>query len=214
MNTYVISLKSATDRRSTLEERLAKGNIYDFEIFDATPPHEHLEEDIYSLTKRTWKKDNRLKNERKNDARMACYISHLSLLKHLLENGINECLILEDDIVFTRDITDVLYKQPKDCFCLFLDTTHIESLQGDHFIPNWVGENLRLDNNSGIRAWCAGAYWCNNIEKLYYNLLVNDPKLYDKCLIDYIHKEHTCYLYFPADRLCYQDRNTFESSIK
>lgn len=214
MQTFVISLESATDRRATLQERLNKGGIYDYTIWDATEPHPDNDSEIERITNRQWKHDPRLKNMIKNECRKACYLSHIGLMKHLIDNGINDALILEDDIEFTKDITDILYKQPKDSLISFLDTTHIENMGGFHN-PTWVGDNwLLLDKYSGIRCWCSGASYVSNISKLYYNLIVNPPKVYDKCLIDYIQRDHKTYLYFPAIRIAKQDRTSFESSIK
>jgi len=214
MNTYVISLESAIDRRATLEERLNRGGIYEYTIWDASGPDLLNEAEIYKICGREWKRDPRLKNMRKNDARMGCWLSHIKLMKHLIDQGINEALILEDDIEFTKDITDILYRQPKDSLISFLDTTHIENIGGFHN-PTWVGDNwLSLDKYSGIRCWCSGALYINNLTKVYYNLIVNTPKMYDKCLIDYIQKDHKTYLYFPVERVAKQDRRSYESSIK
>jgi len=214
MNTYVISLESATDRRSTLTQRLAQGGIYEYTIWNATEPHPDNDSEIERITGRQWRRDPRLKNMRKNDARKGCYLSHLYLLKHLIDNNINEALILEDDIEFTADITEILYKQPEDSLISFLDTTHIENIGGFHN-PTWVGDNwLLLDKYSGIRCWCAACYYVNNISKLYYNIIVNQPKVYDAVLIQYIQRDHKTYLYFPAIRIAKQDRSSFESSIK
>jgi GR25 family glycosyltransferase involved in LPS biosynthesis len=135
-------------------------------------------------------------------------------MKHLIDNNINEALILEDDIELSADITEILYRQPKDSLISFLDTTHIENMGGFHN-PTWVNENwLLLDKYSGIRCWCAACYFVADIKKVYYNLIVNAPKLYDKCLIDYIQKDFKTYLYFPAIRIAKQNRTEFESSIK
>ncbi len=214
MNTYVISLETATDRRATLQERLNKGSIFDYTIWDATAPDPNNEAEIYKITNREWKKDPRLKNMRKNEARIACWLSHLKLMKHLIDNNINEALILEDDIELSADITDILYRQPEDSLINFLDTTHIENMGGFHN-PTWFQDNwLLLDKYSGIRCWCSGAYYITDITKLYYNLIVNTPKMYDKCLIDYIQKDHKTYLYFPVERVAKQDRRSYESSIK
>lgn len=214
MNCYVISLETATDRRNTLEERLNRGGIYDYEIWNATGPDLFNDSEIYKITGREWKQDPRLKNVRKSDSRKACYLSHLLLMKHLIDKGINEALILEDDIEFTADITDILYRQPKNSLVSFLDTTHIEK-RGGYTNPTWVDENwLLLNNCSGIRCWCAGAYYITDITKVYYNLIVNPPKVYDKCLIDYIQKDFKTYLYFTVERIAKQDRRSYESSIK
>ncbi len=214
MNTYVISLETATDRRATLTQRLNKGGIYDFVIFNAIEPSPNNDSEIQRITGMAWKQDPRLKNLRKNEARKSCYLSHLYLMKHLIDNNINEALILEDDIEFNADITDILYNQPTNSLINYLDTTHIEKRSG-YCNPTWYGENwLELNKYSGIRCWCSGALYLTDITKLYYNLIIHPPKVYDKCLIDYIQRDHKTYLYFPVIRIVKQNRTEFESSIK
>lgn len=214
MKTFVISLDSAKDRRATLEERLAVGGIYDFEVWDAFEPHPDNDRIIRKMTNRDWIHDPRLKNMTKNEARKATYLSHMKLLAFCINKGINECLILEDDIVFTDDITDILYKQPKDSLMTFLDTTHIEGKPNPN--ARWDGNYLLL-KDSGVRAWCVGCVYINNISKVYYNLAICNPKVYDACLISYIQKRFNTYVYMDREnkkkRLAYQDRKTFKSSI-
>ena len=208
METYVISLPSATDRRETLADRLSKGGIYDFNVWDAISPSTINEYDIYSLTHREWWRDPRLKNERKNLSRKCCYLSHMKLLEYLISRGVNEALVLEDDISFDTDITEMLYNQPKDSLITFLDTTHIEGNPVED--ATWIGDYLLL-RDSGVRAWCSGCMYISDVKKVFFNISCNKPKVYDKCLIDYIQKDFKTYLLYKS--MCIQDRKTFASSI-
>ena len=92
----VISLRDS-ERRKTLQERLKKGGIDEYEVIDAQIPHPSNDEFIEQLAHgKFWRNDARLKNLSKMASRKACYISHVSNV--LYEFGELPLLILEDDI--------------------------------------------------------------------------------------------------------------------
>lgn len=215
MKTYVISVEECKDRRATLEERLNSGGIYDYEIFNATIPNSNNDSEIVKLTGREWHTEPRLKNMRKNNARKACYLSHLKVMKHAIDNGINEALILEDDILLNTDITTIINTQPKDAVMSFMDTTLVKprkyrSYKAD---PTWVGDWLLLNNKSGVRCWCSGACYYTNIKLVYNHMISNIPKSIDLSLIDYIQKDFITYVYLPKTKLIYQDRKHYKSGL-
>ena len=203
MFVYVISLPNSP-RRETLQERLLKGGIEDYEIWNAIEPYEGIETDIFHITNLEWSKCSLLKNERKNRCRQACWLSHITLLQHLVQNNINEALILEDDIVFKENIYSKLASIPLDSVASFLDRTW--KIEGT--IPEGDEDWKRIDK---CRVWCAGAIYYHNISKVILELISHRPKLWDKCLIDYIQKNHPTYYLNP--KIVIQDRNTFTSTI-
>jgi len=211
MKVVVISQKYSP-RQATLRERLLKGGITNYEIVYAHEPHCWDEEYITSMNygHEHWRRDPRLKNERKNAARMACYISHVDkVLWEAHQAGLEKILILEDDIVFKSNIMTKLTNQPEDALISFFDTTHIESIDGSCIVPYW--EDFHKINVDKYRVWCAGCYLVNDVKKVYNLIIEQPPRVYDKLLIE-IQKEHPCYLFMPP--VCYQDREQFESTIK
>lgn len=210
MKVYVISLENSK-RRDDLKQRLEIGGITDYEIVDAQEPHISNCDFIKSMTNgKIWTHDPRLKNEEKNQARMACYISHVDrvLMEAKLANE-KEILILEDDIVFKScNILDICDTLPSDALIGFLDTTKLEYVNGAEqgLCCDWE----KIDN-SKLRVWCAGCYLVRDTSKVLDLILNSTPKVYDKLLIDPIQKHHTCYVHLPS--VAKQDRNKFKSNI-
>ena len=217
MDIVVISQKNAKDRRATLDERLEYGGITKYRVFDAITSKDvevydrmwNDEDIVYPFG--VWKHDPRLKNKRKNTSRIACYLSHSTVIKRA--DPSEKLVILEDDIYFKKqDVFDItLGIVPEDCFIAFWDCTHIEYLDKTWNIYKTSGW-YKIDPTK-VRVWCAGCYLINNVEEV--QKVLNDKKegrVWDKCLIDYFQKNYPCYIWLAPS--CYQDRNTFESSIK
>jgi len=202
MESVVISLKKNTDRRNTLKEKLEFGGITNYQIFDAI--EECKEEDLPT----PWKKDPRLKNDRKYQSRKCCYMSHLTVLKSLNAPSI----ILEDDIYFKKqDVIPIsLSCLPEDAYMAFWDCTHIEEFDVS-WCPVKSGGWVKIDT-SNVRVWCAGCYWIKDPQEVYRTLCSRPSKVYDKCLIDYFQKEKPCYVWFAPS--CFQDRESYISDIK
>lgn len=208
----VISLKDSP-RRKDLAERLLKGGITKYDIVDAQEPHRSNFDYINAMTygENDWCRDPRLKNERKNSSRQACYISHVDkVLWEAKAEGIEKILILEDDIKFKSNIMEIIEGglQPEDSLISFFDTTHIEVI-GSEIVPFWDGFH-HIDSEL-YRVWCAGCYLINDVNKVYDLIIRQPPRVYDKLLVN-IQKSNKCYLYMPP--ICYQDRTKYVSNIK
>jgi GR25 family glycosyltransferase involved in LPS biosynthesis len=211
IKTVVISLIDSP-RRKDLAERLLVGGITKYEIVDAQEPHRSNFDYIQAMTygEHTWTKDSRLKNNRKNEARQACYISHVDrVLWEAKAEGLDKILILEDDIKFKSNLMEIINGglQPTDALISFYDSTHIEII-GDEILPYWEGHHHI--NTDLYRVWCAGCYLINDVNKVYDLIIKQRPRVYDKLLVN-IQKTHPCYIYFPP--CCYQDRKSFDSNI-
>ena len=112
MDIVVISQKNAKDRRATLDERLEYGGITKYRVFDAITSKDvevydrmwNDEDIVYPFG--VWKHDPRLKNKRKNTSRIACYLSHSTVIKRA--DPSEKLVILEDDIYFKKqDVFDI-----------------------------------------------------------------------------------------------------------
>lgn len=215
MDAVVISLVSSKDRRNSLKERLEFGGIKEFQIFDAVDKAE----EPYEFG--SWKHDPRLKNMAMNRARIYCYLSHLRVLKAA---GANPVLIMEDDILFTKEnVVPLSLKQlPPDAELAFWDCTLIEErdetkrtnwkkVRSEKWNPTGKSGWVRIDVKK-FRVWCTAAYYVKDASKAYEILMEKQSKVYDKCLIDYFQKDKPCYLWLPQAAI--QDRVSFNSSIK
>jgi len=206
----VITIEGCEDRLVDLTVRLSKGGIQNYNIFYGINKNDILSyQKIYNFSQDIvypfgkWNKDSRLKNINTNLCRIGCYLSHYNILKNSLDKPI---LICEDDIYFTNSIVNSLNSIPDDCFLAIYDCSHIEgNLNGD----GWV----KINPNK-FRVWCTGCYYVKYPNKLVDILNNTKSKVYDKCLIDSVHKVYPCYIYLEKNKgICYQDRKNFISKI-
>jgi len=101
MNTIVLTCKASNNRLDTLEERLNKGGIYDYRIFNAIEYDDFSDTLIEEIGNgQSWFNCSLMKNEKKIKARKSVYLSHIAILADCIDKGINEVLVLEDDITF------------------------------------------------------------------------------------------------------------------
>lgn len=201
----VISLRNSK-RRDSLKERLAEGGITDYEVIDAREVLDINQSTIEALTQSEWKTDPRLKNETKNSARMACYLSHVSLVLAKYDQPI---IVLEDDIVFKKPIQSIGVI-PEDCAIGFLDGTKIEKFNGYDFCQDWSCGWLPIDTEK-FRVWCLGCYICPDPQKVYNTLISCEPRVVDKLFIDCFQRDRKSYVYLPI--ICKQNRRDFKSTI-
>lgn len=208
MNSYkvvVVSLVSSK-RRDCLKERLALGGIREYEIIDALEPSPLLDDRLQALTGSEWTNDPRLKNMDKNEARKACYLSHV---QKVLGKYDEPLIVLEDDIVFKSPLTD-LPPLPEDASIGFLDGTKIEKFKGYDFCESYSCGWLPI-STSQFRVWCSGCYICPDPKRLYNTIISQTPKVYDKLLIDCFQRDAKSYVYLPI--IAKQDRRSFKSTI-
>ena len=216
-NIHVITCEGNEDRLVTLHERLEFGGLKDYEIVNGTLGEEieryqkiwkHAQEKEIIYPFGTWSKCALLKNKGKNFHRIACFLSHYNILqKYKIPT-----IICEDDIYFKKkDIVPISLKTlPEDCFMAHWDATHIELLDKSWIINKSSGW-YRIEPEKA-RVWCSGCYYVADPQKFVDVLDKNQSKVYDKCLIDYCHKHYPCYIWLSPS--CYQDRDSFMSSIK
>ena len=208
---FIISRKCENSRKMTLQHRLAKGGINRFTIVEAYEPSEKNDDILKELTNKNWVFDSRLKNMKKNESRKACYLSHVLLLKALVDQGVNTCFIGEDDIYFKDDYSNLFKASPQDSLVNYYDNTHIEVLDKKHFCQEICNDFIRIDHK--LKVWCLGLYEVNDCKKLLELLLQQSPRVIDAIHTNHIQRHYTTYL-FNAYKKCYQARTLFESGIK
>jgi GR25 family glycosyltransferase involved in LPS biosynthesis/phosphorylcholine metabolism protein LicD len=101
-NTWVINLRSRTDRWKTSQQRLNEIGIQP-KRWDATD----------STDKEYLKFYDNIKGLKRSKGELACYKSHFLLWKHLYDNNVDTALIFEDDLIFPstnprQDIIDAI----------------------------------------------------------------------------------------------------------
>ena len=208
MNTIVLTCEASNNRLDTLEDRLNKGGIYDYRIFNAIEYNDFSDTLIKEIGNgEEWFNCALMKNEKKIKARKSVYLSHLAILADCVYNDINEVLILEDDIRFIDiDITEELKNIPNDCFIATFDSTW---LRGTNF-PN---KNGFWKIGKRLECWGLGCYYVNDVKRLYAYLTSQRPKVVDKLFVKLYQDSEDCYLYYNSWKTIRQDRSMFESTI-
>tara|TARA_B110000971_G_C19926154_1_gene461645 strand:+ start:57 stop:848 length:792 start_codon:yes stop_codon:yes gene_type:complete len=93
MKTYLISLKSAVERRAFQCEQLTALGL-DFTIFDALVPNQ-LTELNTDLKRDNWERP-------LMPTELACFLSHYAVWQ-LVSNSVENALILEDDVILSKN---------------------------------------------------------------------------------------------------------------
>ena len=105
---YVVNLKRAADRRQLMSDQLDKYGV-DYEIFEATDGRALSADDEQKLAlsdqvilemaggRKCMVEDKMCPPE------VGCALSHLRLYQHILDQGVERAVILEDDVVLNDD---------------------------------------------------------------------------------------------------------------
>jgi GR25 family glycosyltransferase involved in LPS biosynthesis len=112
---YIINLKQCTDRKEMMTEQMIKLNIdnYVFEeaLFGKDINIEYLKSNnLYAYPGNTFcKKTCSCQGEGHglNNNEIALHLTHYNIWNDIVQNNYTKCLILEDDCIFTEDITNV-----------------------------------------------------------------------------------------------------------
>lgn len=209
MEVYVIHCKQHTERLINIQKHL-KINFPDLKIWDGT----YIDHDVPEIEKELQHHNSELKLKNKNSFKtigeIGCYLSHHNLLKHILKNkhAAKYTLILEDDCVLVDNVFQKLQEKIEktnfDILYLGLNNTN----KGRCIIDDIYSINKQKD------VLGTHAYVINNtqINKIYKStLLINGP-------IDYQYeteiKNDTINAVVIYPYLCYQDRESFYSTIK
>ena len=92
-------------------ERRIKWSNTEYKIFDAVNGKEELTYDCESCNKMI--SYHNARNTPQHLAKTGCFLSHLNLLKHIVENKLNKCIVLEDDALQVNQLPEDL----PDTFC-------------------------------------------------------------------------------------------------
>jgi glycosyl transferase, family 25 len=100
MQSLVISLKTAIERRKHIEHQFASKGV-NFQFFDALTPEKAkpLAEKMSLI----------VKNECLTSGELACFMSHVSIWQKIVDEKIPYLAIFEDDIFLGENVADVLH---------------------------------------------------------------------------------------------------------
>ncbi|MGI5172155.1 glycosyltransferase family 25 protein [Treponema sp. OMZ 840] len=102
---FVISLKSASERRSFIQNQLKKLN-FDFEFFDAFIGKDYASDPAYYNEKKALKAEGR----KLRAGEVGCALSHNAVYRLIAEKKLPYALILEDDAIISEDLPQVIDK--------------------------------------------------------------------------------------------------------
>ncbi len=108
MKIFVINLLRSVERRKHITEQLEKLHL-EYEIFNAVDGTELTDDflknnvDIDAFMKRPG-------SIRGRKGIIGCALSHKEIYKKIIQDGIQRALIIEDDIIFNKDIVPILNK--------------------------------------------------------------------------------------------------------
>ena len=107
LSIFVISLKSAIERRVHITNLMKKHDLQ-FTFFDAVDGQKLKQKELsYYNPEDSIRKYGRTLSQ----GEIGCYLSHLYLLKHIVNHNLPQALILEDDAQFGEDLLKLLNKR-------------------------------------------------------------------------------------------------------
>lgn len=149
---YCINLKTSTDRRQRMEKRFAFCKLTDHvtyinAVHKSKPIIEYYHQEV---TKKPHHTEDRWRSE------MGCFASHLKAIRTFLEDGGEECIICEDDILLRNNFIEEYKKTrknfPKDAFIVSFS----------YMIETWDGSKTVKDNVKSVnheKLWGTQMYW-------------------------------------------------------
>lgn len=150
---YVVNLKRAADRRQLMSEQLDKYGV-DYEIFEATDGRALSAEDEQKLAlsdhviltmaggRQCMVEDKMCPPE------VGCALSHLRLYQHILDQGVERAVILEDDVVLNDD--SLLALNNLDVIDEPWDVVHFSEDLGIKNLPEFLRRKYYIDRARGL----------------------------------------------------------------
>ena len=192
-NIYCISLKDNEDRR----ENILKHFPFTINFFDAiNTKREKVLEYKDFIDKKSWKQlehtnffQQRNFHHNLTNGAVGCFLSHIGVLKNIVDKKIPYSLILEDDseptIMNIKNYLDhILEKIPSDCDILFLNYLSIKfndensTIVSDEFIKPKFRNNFKLFLTDSLIVSYEGA---KKILKNFYKIKIQ----YDDFYVNY-----------------------------
>lgn len=175
---FCINLRDSTDRRKRMEHRFKVAGLENKVTFiNAIRRDSPLIEYYHNLVIQQYPDTRKWRSE------MACFASHLKAIRTFLEEGGEEALICEDDIMLRNDFVNLwpAYRQnfPDNC-PLVTFSYMIEKWEGYHF----TGKNPNLKNILTLdpkNTWGAQLYWISKDWAIKALLAYDKPYRFLNC---------------------------------
>ena len=121
---FIINLDKDVERLNSSYKQLNNYNITNYERYQAV---NGAESNIYELDTYTTKIGKLIASK----SMIGCGISHINIWKRIIKEGINKCLILEDDFIlvdnFLNKFNNIIKKSPAEYDILFLSSNIIHN---------------------------------------------------------------------------------------
>jgi GR25 family glycosyltransferase involved in LPS biosynthesis len=121
---FIINLDKDVERLNSSYKQLNNYNITNYERYQAV---NGAESNIYELDTYTTKIGKLIASK----SMIGCGISHINIWKRIIKEGINKCLILEDDFIlvdnFLNKFNNIIKKSPSEYDILFLSSNIIHN---------------------------------------------------------------------------------------
>lgn len=184
MNIFCINLQKATDRKHFITEKWIQNLGFDITFW---PAYDKI---LINNNKHIYKYDDNLAQtvfkRSLNHGEIACATSFYQLFEHILQNNIDECIIIEDDIIPLIEsknvLFDRLYKTKEEFPQASLILMHsISPKQKNNYSPSYgatVNDIYYLKGNHA--SMCKKTPWGNQcfyitkqaVEKVYKDLCI------------------------------------------
>jgi GR25 family glycosyltransferase involved in LPS biosynthesis len=102
-------------------------------------------------------------SESEHRAKCACFLSHYNLLKHIVENKINNCLILEDDAQLVRHLPNPA-DLPRDSLIYFGGFFHHKLMTNNKKVVHESKEGVNKLDKSKMRVLMTVSYFIPTYE--------------------------------------------------
>ena len=156
MKIFCVNLERAKERRSFIEEKWIKDlgiKIHFWEAYDRRKIEEgHC---IFNYDK---KKSIENLGRELNSGEIACATSHYQLFVHILESNLDECIIMEDDIVPLVENKETIFETIKEAKCEFPSSGMI-LMHNIHPMQTKICANDMFFIRKNVSSLCKKAPW-------------------------------------------------------
>lgn len=143
---YVISLESAEDRRKSIRQQFDSIGL-DFQFFNAVNGRDPIHLEHYRhLIDGNWREKRR--GDPMTPTAIACALSHALLYKKMIQKGLSEAIILEDDAVISNGFAALANRRwliPNDVHLFILHAYHRQYVKKGNRVKVWKAPNAEGD---------------------------------------------------------------------
>lgn len=106
---WIANLERSQDRRQFMQQQLEAMNL-EYNFISATDGKNLTQNDLQKYSKKLALKE---KKRELSTGEIGCALTHANMYQRMIDHGIDEVLILEDDIFITQDLLNILHQRRK-----------------------------------------------------------------------------------------------------